>query len=137
MYEDNKVLNIEEVEEIAEIEAAADSTTQNMDDNLENLENINEKLPYVIPLSKSYDLEGEKIKEVDLSGLEDLTTADGEYIDRVMAKMNYHPKDKFRDLTYTKHIAMKVTNLPIEFFNGLKWKDQQAITSRISIYFLF
>lgn len=134
MYDDNKVLNIEEAEEIAEIEAAADSTAQNMDDNLEN---INEKLPYVIPLSKSYDLEGEKIKEVDLSGLEDLTTADGEYIDRVMAKMNYHPKDKFRDLTYTKHIAMKVTNLPVEFFNSLKWKDQQAITSRISIYFLF
>ncbi len=88
-------------------------------------------------MSKAYNLDGEEIREVDLSGLEDLTTADGEYIDRVMAKMGYHPKDKFRDLTYTKHIAMRVTNLPIEFFNSLRWKDQQAISSRISVYFLF
>lgn len=134
MDKENKVVNIEEAEEIAAVEAAADSTAQNADNDLSD---INEKLPYVIQLSKAYDLDGQTIKEVDLSGLEDLTTADGEYIDRVMAKMNYHPKDKFRDLTYTKHIAMRVTNLPIEFFNGMKWKDQQAITSRISIYFLF
>lgn len=134
MDEDSMVLNIEEAEEKAALEAAADISAQNTDNDLKDL---NEKIPYVIPLSKAYDLDGQKIKEVDLSGLEDLTTADGEYIDRVMAKMTYHPKDKFRDLTYTKHIAMRVTNLPIEFFNALKWKDQQAITSRISIYFLF
>ena len=134
MNGESKVVNIEEAEEMAAVEAASDTTVQSADSALDDL---NEKLPYVIPLSKAYDLDGQKIKEVDLSGLEDLTTADGEYIDRVMAKMNYHPKDKFRDLTYTKHIAMRVTNFPIEFFNGLKWKDQQSITSRISIYFLF
>lgn len=123
----------EETEEKAALEAAADNSAKEETGN----EDVNEKIPYIIPLSKTYDLEGKKIKEVDLSGLEDLTTADGEYIDRVMAKMNYHPRDKFRDITYTKHIAMKVTGLPIEFFNMLRWKDQQAITSRITVYFLF
>lgn len=123
----------EETEEKATLEAAADNSAKEETGN----EDVNEKIPYIIPLSKTYDLEGKKIKEVDLSGLEDLTTADGEYIDRVMAKMNYHPRDKFRDITYTKHIAMKVTGLPIEFFNMLRWKDQQAITSRITVYFLF
>ena len=123
----------EETEEKAALEAAADNFAKEETGN----EDVNEKIPYIIPLSKTYDLEGKKIKEVDLSGLEDLTTADGEYIDRVMAKMNYHPRDKFRDITYTKHIAMKVTGLPIEFFNMLRWKDQQAITSRITVYFLF
>lgn len=124
----------EETEEKAALEAAADNSAQT---EKTGNENINEKIPYIVPLSKVYDLEGKEIKEVDLSGLEDLTTADGEYIDRVMAKMNYHPRDKFRDITYTKHIAMKVTGLPIEFFNMLKWKDQQAITSRIAVYFLY
>lgn len=130
MSENNKALDSEAMEEQAAVEAAADASAQ------AEL-GINERLPYIIPLSKTYNFEGEKIKEIDLSGLEDLTTADGEYIDRVMAKLNYHPKSKFSDITYTKHIAMRVTNLPIEFFNNLKWKDQQMITSRITIYFLF
>ncbi len=130
---EEKIANIE-ADENAELEAAADSTVK---DKGEDVLNVNERISYVIPLSKAYDLEGKVIKEVDLSGLEDLTTADGEYIERVMAKMNYHPNDKFRDITYTKHIAMKVTGLPIEFFNMLKWKDLNRITSRIAVYFLY
>ena len=121
------------MEELASVEAAADSSAQAADAELD----FNKSVPYVIPLSKTYRFEGEEIKQIDLSGLEDLTTADGEYVDRVMVKLNHHPRDKFRDITYTKHIAMRVTNLPIEFFNMLKWKDQQTITSRIALYFLF
>ncbi len=136
MREENLMEGIsqEETEELAAVEAAADSSAQSAE---EDMENINDKLPYVIKMSRSYHLDGKEIREVDLSGLEDLTTKDGEYIERVMSKMGYHPKDKFRDLTYTKHIAMRVTNLPIEFFNALRWKDLQAISSRISVYFLF
>lgn len=133
-YEAEDQYEAESAEEMAAVEAAADASAQNAESDFEN---INERLPYVIPLSKTYNLDGKEIKEVDLSGLEDLTTADGEYIDRVMAKMGYHPKDKFRDLTYTKHIAMRVTNLPVEFLNSLRWKDLQAISSRITVYFLF
>ena len=129
--EKKKTVSKEELEERAGIEAAADHAAEMGE------KDINERLPYVIKLSRPYMLEGKEMTEVDLSGLEDLTTAYAEYLDRVMQKMNYHPKDKFRDITYTKHIAMRVTNLPIEFFNTLKWKDQQAITSRITIYFLF
>lgn len=133
MGRENKELDVNEMAEQAAVEAAADVSAQAAAGKLD----LNKRIPYVVPLSKTYKLEGEEIREIDLSGLEDLTTADGEYVDRVMAKLNYHPRDKFRDITYTKHIAMRVTNLPIEFFNMLKWKDQQAITSRIGIYFLF
>lgn len=133
MGRENKELDIDEMAEQAAVEAAADASAQAAAGELD----VNERIPYVVPLSKTYKFDGEEIREIDLSGLEDLTTADGEYVDRVMAKLNYHPRDKFRDITYTKHIAMRVTNLPIEFFNMLKWKDQQAITSRIGIYFLF
>ncbi|MCM1045638.1 MAG: hypothetical protein NC417_09020 [Candidatus Gastranaerophilales bacterium] len=135
MKDENDMITTDEMtDEMAAVEAAADSSAQETGDSLEN---INDRLPYVIRLSKAYDLEGMEIREVDLSGLDDLTTSDGEYIDRVMAKMGYHPKDKFRDLLYTKHIAMRVTNLPVEFFNALRWKDLQAISSRITVYFLF
>lgn len=133
MSEKNNVITTDEaMEDMAAIEASADNSAKETD-----LEDINDILPYVIPLSKAYNLEGKEISEVDLSGLDDLTTTDGEYVDRVIAKMGYHPKDKFRDITYIKHIAMRVTNLPIEFFNSLKWKDMQTIASRITVYFLF
>lgn len=64
----------EETEDKAALEAAADNSAQTEETANEN---INEKIPYIVTLSKVYDLEGKEIKEVDLSGLEDLTTADG------------------------------------------------------------
>lgn len=131
-YSKEEILNNETSD--AALEAASDVTAQNEADKAKGK---NETFPYTVLLSKTYDLDGKKISEIDLSGLEDLTTADGEYIERVMAKLNHTPTNKFMDLTYTKHIAMKVTGLPIEFFNALKWKDQQRITSRIAVYFLY
>ena len=106
---------------MTELEAASDMSAKNATEAVSA--SLNDRLPYVVELTKAYDLEGQKIDKVDLSGLEDLTTADAEYMDRVMAKMDYHPKQKYQDITYTKHIAMRVTNLPIEFFNSLRWKD--------------
>ena len=116
----------------AEVEAAADYTAEEG----ETVEAANERIPYTVPLSREYDLDGKKINEVDLSGLADMTTADAQDIDRVMERMHHHPQNKFRDIMYTKHIAMKATGLPVEFFNNLLWKDMEAITSRITIYFL-
>lgn len=122
----------EETESNTEIEAASDRISVNY-----KLENPNEKIPYVVPLGKEYNFEGEIIKEVDLSGLEDLTTLDAQKLDRVMAKMQHYPTKKFEDILYAKHIAMMATGLPVEFFNGLSFKDMMSIASRVKIYFLY
>lgn len=126
--------NTEEIEEMAELEATSDTTVQSQE---KEAADILAAVPYVVPLSKEYDLDGEKISEVDLSGITDLSTMDAEYLDRVMRKLNHYPRNKFSDTTYTKHLAMRVTGLPIEFFNTLSMKDMYNITSRISLYFLF
>lgn len=130
--ESMKEMESKEMEEATELEAAADSISLQ-----EDAGNINDRIPYVIPLEKEYDLDGKKIKEVDLSGLEDLTTLDAQEIDSVMSKMKYYPQNKFKDILYTKHIAMRATGLPVEFFNSLSFKDMQSITSRVAIYFLY
>ncbi|MCX4271875.1 MAG: hypothetical protein OSJ71_06400 [Acetatifactor sp.] len=127
---DNEMLD--EVESQAEMEAAADFTAEKS----RTAEEVNKQISYIVSLSREYDLDGKKIKEIDLGGLEDLTTADAQEVDRVMERMRHHPQNKFRDIMYTKHIAMKVTKLPVEFFNGLLWKDMESVTSRIMIYFL-
>lgn len=132
VMENAEAMENEEIMENAGLEAAADSISVKND-----TENVNEKISYVIPLSKPYKLDGETIKEVDLSGLEDLTTIDAQEVDGVMSKMKHHPQSKFTDTLYTKHVAMRATGLPIEFFNALSFKDMQNITARVSIYFLF
>lgn len=135
MAEDSrKEIMDSETEERAGLEAAADTIHE---EKTEDINEVNSRFPYIIPLTKTYDLDGKKVSELDLSGLEDLTTTDAEYIERVMAKMNHHPINKFADTTYAKHIAMRVTGLPVEFFNALKWRDMRHIIARITVYFLY
>ncbi|MFQ9567917.1 MAG: hypothetical protein ACLR03_04555 [Roseburia inulinivorans] len=126
--------DLKKMNENAELEAAADNAVKNEEDSIEK---INRELSYEVELTREYDFDGERIRKVDLSGLKELTTVDGTEIDQVMERMNHEPRNKFRDLTYTKHIAMRVTGLPVEFFNNLIWKDMERIKNRITLYFLF
>lgn len=126
--------DLKKMNENAELEAAADNAVKNEKDSIEK---INRELSYEVELTREYDFDGERIRKVDLSGLKELTTVDGTEIDQVMERMNHEPRNKFRDMTYTKHIAMRVTGLPVEFFNNLIWKDMERIKNRITLYFLF
>lgn len=117
----------------AELEAKADSISVEE----ENPKEKAEEIQFEIPLSREYDFNGEKISSVDLSGLKKLTTLDAQEIDKVMQAMRWNPTNKFRDTLYLKHVAMRATGLPVEFFNGLSWKDMNDIAARETIYFLF
>ena len=126
--------DLKKMNENAELEAAADNAVKNEKGSIEK---INRELSYEVELTREYDFDGERIRKVDLSRLKELTTVDGTEIDQVMERMNHEPRNKFRDLTYTKHISMRVTGLPVEFFNNLIWKDMERIKNRITLYFLF
>ena len=119
----------------AELEAKADMISAPKEEKSEQEKEA--EIPFKIPLSKEYKFGEEKIKEVNLSGLVDLNTLDAQEIDRVMEKMNWHPRSKFRDTLYTKHIAMRVTGYPVEFYNALSWKDMENVKGRITIFFLY
>lgn len=118
----------------AEIEAAADSISAKKEEDPREEE---KSTTFVIPLRKTYSFGGEKIDSVDLSGLEKLTTIDAQEVDKVVDAMNWHPRNKFRDTVYLKHIAMRVTGLSVDFFNMLSWKDMNNICARETLYFLF
>ena len=118
----------------AEIEAAADSISAKKEEDPREEE---KNTTFVIPLRKTYSFGGKKIDSVDLSGLEKLTTIDAQEVDKVVDAMNWHPRNKFRDTVYLKHIAMRVTGLSVDFFNMLSWKDMNNICARETLYFLF
>ena len=105
--------DLKKMNENAELEAASDNAVKNEEDSIEK---INRELLNEVELTREYDFDGTKIRKVDLSGLKELTTVDGTEIDQVMERMNHEPRNKFRDLTYTKHIAMRVTGLSGRIF---------------------
>lgn len=124
----------EKLKKNAELEAQADDAVMEEMDEQQKLLN---SFPLVAELSREYEFEGKKVKKIDLEGLKDLTTRDAQYLDRVMEKANVHPVQKFKDTLFTKHVAMRVTGLPVEFFDQLSWLDMNEITNIVYIFFRF
>ena len=118
----------------AELEAAADSISAKKEEDPREEE---KNMTFIIPLRETYNFGGKSIDSVDLSRLEKLTTIDAQEVDKVVDAMNWHPRNKFRDTIYLKHVAMRATELPVEFFNMLNWKDMNNICARETLYFLF
>ncbi len=144
---DNAVLNEKRASE-EELEALLKSEKENLEENNEEAELNAEqdsisKEPEVetnyrkVHLSKPYHFGDESISEIDLSGLDNLTTLDGQMLDQEMSILRHHPVNKYRDILYCKHVAMRVTGLPVDFFNLLKLKDMNEVVSAITYYFLF
>lgn len=88
-----------------------------------------------VPLSKEYDFEGKKIKNVDLHGLLKMTTLDMQATDLMMQEAGRTPANKLKDTFYLKHMAVRASGMPVEFFNQLNIKDINAVTSSVMLYF--
>lgn len=132
MAEETKAVTEEEVAESAELMADADERSGKKEDPKKI------KIQFTVKLSRKYDdLSGNQIDTVDLSGLETLTTMDAQEVDRIVSTLGHVPRNKWKDTLYTKHVAVKATGLPVEFFNQLLWKDMEEITSTVMYYFLF
>lgn len=145
--EDYQAVTDEELDGLmdsAEVAAAADNNMRVERDEPKTEEQIakeaeeeTEEDVYEVPLSREYAIGSEKISKIDMSGLEKLTTRDGEYVDRVLAKLGHNPGNKFKDTTYCKFIAMRATGLPLDFFNGLDLRDMTLVEAKVYFYFLY
>lgn len=88
-----------------------------------------------VKLSKTYDFEGDKISEIDFSGLENITaktmikankvlTADGDV--QIMPESSLH---------YALIIAAECTAYPIEFYERLKPADAMKVKNTVTGFF--
>ena len=92
---------------------------------------------HTLILSKKYNMDGKMIDRINFEGLEDLKTKDLEYADRVIARMNHAPDDKFTDVLWNRMIAVRATGLSSVFFNELSSRDMLGVVGVIRHYFLF
>lgn len=90
---------------------------------------------FLIKLTRSYDFEGEQIKEVDLSGLDNLSANDMIKANKVLQNSGTISAIPETSLEYTMIIASSATGLPIEFFKGLKPRDAIKIKTKVTNFF--
>ena len=89
----------------------------------------------VIKLSRTYDFEGEKIKEIDMSGLEEITANDMIKANKVLNNNGTVTVRPETNLEYTLIIAASASGLPIEFFKTLVPKDAMKVKNRVTSFF--
>lgn len=87
----------------------------------------------VIKLSKTYKLDGREIKELDLSGLKDLTMGDYEQVRKYLTSKGITPPAMLAeaDPTVTNAYAAVACHLPFEFFEGLNLPDGYAVKNKV------
>jgi len=96
-----------------------DKNTEKMDE-LDTAMKEEGKNLYVIHLKNPVEFEGKKYDRIDLSGLEDLRTADMIAINRRLARMGNSEAIQENSLEYAINIAAEASSLPLEFFEQLK-----------------
>ena len=137
MSEEEKkpVVEPEVTDEDAKIEAAA---VNNANPEAEDIVKQIKEMRFTVHFSKPYIFEGEEYKELDLSPIQDLTTKDLIYIDKVYAGLHKSaPLVRYTDTQYVELVAKRALNKPIEFFNQMSAKDFSEVMGVISAYFLF
>lgn len=87
----------------------------------------------VVKLSKEYTFEGEKISEIDLSRLEDVTTETILRINKLLAKSKMGAGETVVELSlpYALLVAEECTSYPIEFFKKLRPRDAMRVRETV------
>lgn len=93
------------------------------------------KEEHIMKLSKTYEFEGCKVTEIDLSGLEDLTANDMIKANKVLNSSGNVTVLPETNLEYTLVIAASASEYPIEFYKMLAPKDAIKVKNRVTSFF--
>lgn len=89
----------------------------------------------ILKLTRTYEFEGEKISEIDFSGLENVTANDMIKAQKVLSNTGTVTVLPETNLEYTLIVAAGCTGLPIEFFKQLKPRDAMKVKNRVTGFF--
>lgn len=89
---------------------------------------------FIVQFVKPHEFEGKEYKEIDLSGLDDLTTEDMSWAENMFAQMRMADAMKEFNTTFCLLIAHRATGLPLEFFKTLKISNAIRIKAVVSAF---
>lgn len=110
----------------------ADTKVTNFED-AKNEVTVGEDL--TVTLSKEYNFEGEKIKKIDFSGLENVTAKTMIKANKVLTTAGDVQLLPESSLHYALIIASECTKYPIEFYEQLCPKDAMKIKNTVATFF--
>jgi hypothetical protein len=90
---------------------------------------------YLIVFRKPYKFDDEEYKQIDLSGLDDLSAADMISANKIMERSGSTSFLPEMSLQYACIIAAKATKLPVEFFNGLHPREAIKVKNKVVSFF--
>ena len=95
-----------------------------------------EKEKMIIALDKPFTFEDKQYTEINLTGLDDMTTEDMCVAHNMYLRNGANPVGvpEF-DPVYACIVAHLVTGLPIEFFKALPAKDGRSVKNVVTSYF--
>lgn len=111
---------------------------KNITEAKETKENTAESEGLVVRLSKEYTFEGEKVTEIDFTGLEDITAKDMMKANKVLARTGGGTGDLVPEITlpYALIIAEECTKYPIAFYEKLNPRDAMKVRTAV-VGFMF
>lgn len=90
---------------------------------------------YLIKFKKPYSFDGKEYAEVDLSGLENLSTKDLVAADKTFIASGQSAVVAELSVGYSCIIASKVTGKPIEFFEDLPGNEGIKVKNTVARFF--
>ncbi len=90
---------------------------------------------YLIKFNKPYTFEGKEYTEIDISGVEELTTKDIADADREFVTMGYVAAMNEMSVPYAAVVAAKATKKPVEFFMNLPANEGIKIKNLVMGFF--
>ena len=92
------------------------------------------EVSFIVEFTRPHIFEGKEYKELDLSGLDDLTADDLSYCDKMFAAGRNADPIKETNTLYCLLLAQRATDLPIEFFKTLKAGNAIKIKNVVSAF---
>lgn len=91
--------------------------------------------PLTVILTRTYEFEGEKISEIDFSGLEDVTAKTMIKASKVLVTAGDVQILPENSLHYALIISAECTKWPIEFYERLKPNDAVKVKNTVNNFF--
>lgn len=89
----------------------------------------------ILELTRTYEFEGDEIKELDFSGFDEIGTQDMIEASDMLTRNGRVVVNPEMDVQYCIYIAAKATHMPHEFFDILKARDVVRIKNKVRACF--
>jgi hypothetical protein len=93
------------------------------------------KQPLIVKLYDSYMFNGEEVKEIDLTGLYDMTAEDMFLVDEQMRRKGYSGSNPEITRLYALFTAAKINHKAWEWCNTMRARDAVRIKNVVSGFF--